>query len=74
VAVMTALACRLALQLQVDRSLRVRAGRWWLLPARDLLAFGVYVANYFVSIVSWRGNRYRVRSDGSVIAIGEPKA
>jgi ceramide glucosyltransferase len=74
VAVMTALACRLALQLQVDRSLRVRAGRWWLLPARDLLAFGVYVANYFVSIVSWRGNRYRVRSDGSVIPIGEPKA
>ena len=69
-----ALACRLVLQLQVDHTLRVRADRWWLGAARDLIAFGIHVASYFVSTVSWRGHRYRVQSDGTLIAIGEPKA
>ncbi len=74
VAIGAALACRLVLQLQVDLTLRVRADRWWLGAARDLLAIGIHVASYFVSIVSWRGRRYRVRSDGTMIAIGEPNA
>jgi ceramide glucosyltransferase len=69
-----ALGCRLVLQLQVDHTLGVPADRWWLGPARDLLAFAIHVASYFVSIVSWRGQRYRVRSDGTLTAIGEPKA
>jgi ceramide glucosyltransferase len=69
-----AIFCRLVLQLQVDHTLGVPADRWWLGPARDLLAFGIHVASYFVSIVSWRGRRYRVRSDGTLVAIGEPKA
>ena len=66
--------CRLVLQLKVDHTLRLRPHRWWLGPARDLLAFGVYVASFFMNVVSWRGRRYRVRSDGTLIAIGEPKA
>ena len=66
--------CRLVLQLKVDHTLRLRPHRWWLGPARDLLAFGVYVASFFVNVVSWRGRRYRVRSDGTLTAIGEPKA
>ena len=74
VAIGTALACRLVLQLQVDHTLGVRADRWWLGVARDFLAFGVHVASYFVSIVSWRDHRYRVRSDGTLIAIGGPTA
>jgi ceramide glucosyltransferase len=68
-----ALACRLVLQLQADHTLRVPADRWWLVAARDLLAFGVHVANYFVSIVTWGGRRFRVRPDGTLVAIGEPK-
>ena len=68
-----AVACRLALQLQVDHTLHVSRGRWWLGPARDLLAFGIYVASYFVDVVSWRGQRYRIRRDGTLIAVGEQK-
>ena len=72
--VVVAIACRLVLQLQVDHTLRVRSDRWWLGPARDLLAFGVYLAGFFVEVVSWRGRSYRVRPDGTLIAVGEPKA
>ncbi|HXX82476.1 MAG TPA: bacteriohopanetetrol glucosamine biosynthesis glycosyltransferase HpnI [Casimicrobiaceae bacterium] len=69
-----AVGARLVLQLQVDHTLGLRSGRAWLGPARDLLAFGVYVASFFVNVVDWRGRRYRVRSDGTLIALGEPKA
>lgn len=69
-----AIACRLVLQLQVDHTLQVGSSRWWLGPARDLLAFGVYVASFFVDVVSWRGQRYRVSPDGTLIPVGERKA
>jgi ceramide glucosyltransferase len=69
-----AIACRLVLQLQVDHTLQVRSRRWWLGPARDLLAFAVNVAGFFVDVVTWRGRRYRVRPDGTLIAVGQPKA
>jgi ceramide glucosyltransferase len=72
--VVAALACRLVLQLQVDHTLGVRADRWWLGPVRDLLAFGVHVASYFVTIVSWRGRRFRVHSDGTLVPLEERKA
>ena len=68
-----AIGCRLVLQRQVDHTLHVSPGRWWLGPPRDLLAFAVYVASYFVDVVSWRGHRYRVRPDGTLTPIGEPK-
>ena len=68
-----AIGCRLVLQRQVDHTLHVSRSRWWLGPLRDLLAFAVYVASYFVDVVSWRGHRYRVRPDGTLIPIGEPK-
>ena len=66
--------CRLVLQRQVDHTLRVSSKRWWFGPVRDLLTFGVYVASYFVKVVSWRGQHYRVRRDGTLTAVGEPKA
>jgi len=66
--------CRLILQLWTDRILQVGAKRWLLGPARDLLAFGVYVASYFVDVVKWRGRRYQVRGDGTLIALGDQKA
>jgi hypothetical protein len=40
---------------------------------RDLLLFIVYVASFFVGVVTWRGDRYKVRADGTLIATGEPK-
>jgi ceramide glucosyltransferase len=69
-----AAACRLALQRQVDHTLRVSHERQWLGPARDLLAFGIYVASHFVDVVSWRGQRYRVRRGGTLVAVGDQKA
>lgn len=73
-AVAAALLCRLVLQLQVEHTLRVNTNRWWLGPAGDLLAFAVFVASYFVEVVSWRGRRYRVRADGTLVPLAEPKA
>jgi ceramide glucosyltransferase len=67
------IACRLVLQVQVDHTLRVSMKRWWLGPVRDLLSFIVYVASFFVSVVNWRGDRYTVRADGTLMPIGEPK-
>ena len=71
--VAASIACRLVLQVQVDHTLRVSLNRWWLGPVRDLLSFVVYVAGFFVSVVSWRGDRYKLRADGTLMPIGEPK-
>jgi ceramide glucosyltransferase len=54
--------------------LGVRRHRRWLGPLRDLLAFAVHVASFFVDEVTWRDRRYKVRADGTLIALGEPKA
>lgn len=72
--IVAAIACRLVLQLQVDHTLHVSTSRWWLGPARDLLAFVVYVASFFVDVVSWHGQRYKVRADGTLVSVVEPKA
>jgi ceramide glucosyltransferase len=67
------IACRLVLQLQVDHTLRVSWSRWWLGPVRDLLAFAIHVASFFIGAVSWRGHRYEVRADGTLIPIEGPR-
>ena len=69
-----AIACRLVLQMQVYHTLQVSPSRWWLGPARDLLAFAVCVASFFVDVVTWRGRRYKVRGDGTLMPVVEPKA
>jgi ceramide glucosyltransferase len=71
--VAASIACRLVLQVQVDHTLRVSLNRWWLGPVRDLLSFVVYVAGFFVSVVTWRGDRYKLQADGTLMPIGEPK-
>jgi ceramide glucosyltransferase len=65
--IIVALCCRLALQMQVDHTLGVTSKRGPLGPARDLIAFGVYVASFFVNEVSWRGQRFKVRADGTLV-------
>jgi ceramide glucosyltransferase len=37
-----------------------------LLPMRDLLAFGVWVAGFFSREVTWRGRRLRISADGKM--------
>jgi len=69
--VVAAIGCRLVLQWQVDHTLKISSDRWWLAPVRDLMAFGVYVAGFFVNVVQWGGQRYRIRSDGTLITLEE---
>ncbi len=45
------------------RGLRARIN-WLLLPFEDLLAFGFWIAGFFGNVISWRGRRYRLFSDG----------
>ncbi|HLX27449.1 MAG TPA: bacteriohopanetetrol glucosamine biosynthesis glycosyltransferase HpnI [Casimicrobiaceae bacterium] len=68
-----ALACRLVLQVQVDDTLGIRSNAW-LGPVRDLLAFGIHFASFFVGVVSWRGHRYKVRADGTLVPLGEHRS
>lgn len=66
-----ALASRLVLRRAVDRQAGAVTGPAWLLPARDLLTFAVFVASFFVRSVDWRGNRLRMGRDGRVAAVSE---
>jgi ceramide glucosyltransferase len=64
-----AIASRLVLQVRVDQVVRSSSGRWWLGPLRDTLSFLVFAASFFVGVVSWRGERYKIRPDGTMIAL-----
>ena len=66
IAIAAALGCRLVLELQVDHTLGSSPKRAWLGPVRDLLAFAVYVASFFVDVVRWGGQRYRIAASGAI--------
>jgi ceramide glucosyltransferase len=68
-AIGSALACRVVLMIQVDHTLGLPSGRRWLGPVRDVLSFAVFVASFFVGVVSWRGQRYIVRRDGTIVEV-----
>lgn len=61
-----ALASRYALGYCMQRRFGLRTN-YWLLPLHDLAAFAVYVTSFFGGTVMWRGNRYRVHSDGTLL-------
>ncbi len=61
-----ALACRVGLWWCVEQRFDVRPQHYLLIPVRDLVSFGAYVASFFVVAVTWRGQRYRL-SDQTLI-------
>jgi len=73
-AIVASIACRVVLQRQVEHTLGTRSLGIWLGPARDLLSFAIYCASFFVGVVSWRGHRYKVRADGTLLPLGDHKA
>lgn len=63
-----ALACRTALCFYVERAFALPRQPYWLIPSRDLLSFGVYIWSFFGMRVQWRGARYRLAADGSLLS------
>lgn len=60
----TAFGVRIACKFAMDAATGASAGHWWLIPARDVLSFGVFVASFTVNTVGWQGGRFRVGRDG----------
>ena len=64
-----AIGCRLWMLRQVVRVTAVADEPWWLFPLRDILSFVVFVSSFFVSVVDWRGARFRVDQGGGLSGI-----
>lgn len=58
---------RIGLCRTVERGFGIAPRPYWLLPFRDLVSFWVYLRAWFGAGVHWRGQEYRVTSDGSLI-------
>jgi ceramide glucosyltransferase len=63
---LVALACRAGLGAAIAYRFGIE-NRYRLLPLRDLCAFAAYVMSFFGGTVTWRGQRYQVRSDGTLL-------
>ena len=62
-----AVVCRTVVAIAIERAFALPRQPYWLIPFRDLIAFTTFVSGFFGTTVSWRGSRYRVLSDGSVV-------
>jgi len=63
-----ALICRAMLCACAERAFALPRQPYWLLPSRDLLSFVVYIWSFFGMTVQWRGSRYRLAADGSLLS------
>jgi ceramide glucosyltransferase len=62
------IGCRVALLRQVERAYALPPQAYWLVPARDLLSFILFVVSFFGRDVSWKGHRYRMVAGGSWVS------
>jgi ceramide glucosyltransferase len=67
-----ALALRIALCIRFERAYSLPPRPYWLIPARDLLAFAVFVVSYLGSGVNWRGHLYQLVPDGTLVTDRRP--
>jgi ceramide glucosyltransferase len=65
------LTCRYLLLWSVKRRFGLKDVAFWLLVLRDGLSFFVYLASFLPSAVHWKGERFLVKTDGSMIAPSE---
>ena len=69
-----ALVCRFALQAELHRLFKLRNGIFWLGPIRDILSFAVFVASFLGRRVEWRGRRYAVNADHTLVYSSETES
>jgi ceramide glucosyltransferase len=62
----TTILARLVLKWCIDTAFGEPAGPYWLMPARDVLTFCVFVTSLFGSAVVWQKERLRVGGDGAL--------
>ena len=72
-AILTALACRLFLKYRLTREFQLPNPDYALLVARDILSFIIYVASFWSTKVSWRGQVFAVARDGTLQTAAEPQ-
>ncbi len=61
-----ALAARLLLKARIDGLFGTYAGPLWLMPARDLLSFAVFLVSLAGETVHWRGTHFAVEASGAM--------
>ena len=61
---LAAIACRMALLRRVEQAGALPPQPYWLVPARDLFSFAVFVVSFLGRGVSWKGHRYRMLAGG----------
>lgn len=62
----TVLLVRLFLKSRIDHIAGARSGPAWLLPARDMLSFGIFLASLFGRRVEWQGARLKIGEHGTI--------
>jgi ceramide glucosyltransferase len=62
------LACRGVLIYAIERGYGLPPRPYWLIPLRDLLSFAVFAAGFLARDLSWRGHRYKLMSEGTLIS------
>ena len=72
--VAVALLARFAMVRAIDRALGLPSMPLWLVPVRDLLSFGVFVASFGTRTVAWRNRRFRVDRRGQLTFDGDRPA
>jgi ceramide glucosyltransferase len=65
------LAVRVAMMRAVERALRLRPAVVWMVPLRDLLSFGVFVASFCGRKIAWRDRSFRLQADGRLKLNGD---
>jgi len=67
-----ALCCRGVLIFTIERGYGLPRHPYWLIPIRDLLSFAVFLAGFVARGVSWRGHRYKLQPEGTLISDRRP--
>ena len=65
-----ALSLRYAMLAAVENRYGLPRHPYWLIPLRDLLSFVVYLAGFMARDIDWKGQRYRLVSEGTLMSEG----